>query len=443
MPTVLRIDCYNKEFEIEQSKESGPLTFAIKKHLENKTYKYRWVDDRNIVCIGRGPLAGTNVSKAADAVITVKEPSTKHIGITHLKDFGAAIQRANLDHVVFEKKSDEPLVIGINWDDELNVKFTKIREKQFHTIATKGTRNVNKKLGLFLKGFFKNSPHQIASCGLGAYTGYGSIVSQNATGNAAAGSVLKQAHNIVTLGFGGHEIADSFDELTLNQVYYYNEKLLQNHFPDMEDRKEELLFNNAFITPPKNILNHTKGIDSFGLSCGLLNQRINDKIKNEIMQAGLDSKTMMNLLSGTMKSYNDESIPREELKIKANTTFNYEEYKTNTNYYASEHARVYSKILRMITKREDMGVLFALPYSEMISEIQRFFGKDATKHFLKETKISFKELYNAQTGVSENSNLPRKVFGELAGMKTLRKIDYIDEAINAKRMMEKYNSLSR
>lgn len=440
----ISVDSFNQEYTIHEEDTTGPLSFAIKQHLKLKTYKYAWNSDSTITCFGVHPTASTGVPWNNNLIITTKNPSTKELTPTTLKYSSKLFKKANITNLTIEKKSEEPLIIGLNWDGELKVKFTTINEQSFKKQAEKGTAHIRRMCELFNKGLFHNTPNETFCTGIGSTTSHGSITTESeSTKRGGTGSTLKQAHNIIGITIGGNATEDKINETTLNRIFNEYENSLATSFHSIKGIKKELLFNKKYEKVPQHIIDKSENKGTFGLQLGLLTRTHDKQLMHKIRQQGLDYATTTNILSALAHAYHDDAIPREEFPVIGEIVMNAEEYLNNPYYYAQEHYAFYEKMINYLVHKEHIGAILSQPYSQIISTLSGYYGNAVDKYFIKEQKNQFNTLYNAECGLNENNNMPRAVYDVIAGIKLLKRVNYFDQTIKNKQLIETYNKKSR
>ncbi len=202
----------------------GPIEIGLKIHLEEfESWKYDVFDFKNVLFIGTGPFAGGKIFGTHRLVAVFRSPET--LGL-HVSELGGAAYKfisSGVNGIVILGKSDEPVLIFIEGEKEVKIRFEKISKENLDKIY-KGYGNyfgayalTKWLLDIYYEFFLKNDARSIV-VGPGAWeTRFGTLVSidvnprikdlvigsEDFAGRAGAGSILAQAHNVAGIIVGG------------------------------------------------------------------------------------------------------------------------------------------------------------------------------------------------------------------------------------------------
>ena len=242
---VLFIDVGKLKWEIREYKIPpylGPVDIGVKIHLEEiESWKYDVFSPQNILFLGTGPFAGSKIFGTHRLVAIFRSSESLGLHISEAGGIGYKFIGSGVNGFVIMGKSNIPLLIFVEGEEEPKVKFEKISRENLEKIYEGyanyfGTYALTKwLLDIYHDFFIKNNARAVV-VGPGAWqTGFGSLVSidvnphikdliigsEDFAGRGGAGSILAQAHNVVGIIAGG-KIKPKLPEVILN-IKNFNE----------------------------------------------------------------------------------------------------------------------------------------------------------------------------------------------------------------------------
>ncbi len=122
---VLFVNVGSREYRVEEydaSEVLGPIDLGIKLHLEKyESWKYDVFSENNVVVIGKGLLTGGKLVGVHRLVAVFRSPETKSIHVSAMGGAAYKFMGSGVDAVVIEGKSDKPLILLIEGNEEGNV----------------------------------------------------------------------------------------------------------------------------------------------------------------------------------------------------------------------------------------------------------------------------------------------------------------------------------
>ncbi len=226
---VLFVNSGSREYRIEEFSTPevlGPIDLGIKLHLEKyESWKYDVFSENNVVVIGKGLLTGGKLVGVHRLIAVFRSPETKSIHVSAMGGAAYKFMGAGIDAVVIEGKSEKPLIVFIEGDEEGNVKveFKELSIEELRRIydgyaGKKGVYALTKYLiDNYWDFISRNKARPIVVGPASIDTIEGGIFSldidlnkkdialgaEDSASRGGGGSVLFRAHGVVALVVGG------------------------------------------------------------------------------------------------------------------------------------------------------------------------------------------------------------------------------------------------
>ncbi len=237
----------------------GPISFALRCHRDRyKSFEVEPFNERNVLCFGAGPLAGSRLYGFHRLIFAARSPLWHGFFISSMGGAALPLYHAGVDYVAVEGKSEEYLILAIRGaeDGSIESRFETISEGDlldiFHEYAGKrGSYALQQytydRFNEFYRDGKKYMDFRIIAVGPAALnTNFGGICStvirngqfrvgvDDWAGRGGMGSLMAQAHRTIAITYGGTYNGKTFTEnlKDINVVKKIFEEEFQERYTD-------------------------------------------------------------------------------------------------------------------------------------------------------------------------------------------------------------------
>ncbi|MCK4968676.1 MAG: hypothetical protein KAS12_06475, partial [Candidatus Aenigmarchaeota archaeon] len=228
---ILKLDLNTSDYLLEPLKDFkiiGPIDYAIKKNIEQKTYDNRLYDNKTPFIFGCGPFAGSEIPGTGRLSFFARSPLWHSLFTSNMGGAALSLVAAGIEMVNITGKPKNPVIVSVFFKNEkTSVQIKPILKKNLNLIydGYKGLTGVyaiqKYALDEFANNYAINGRYPLNTRVLGVgpaafvcdFALIGSTVINSKgelelgrddwSGRGGMGSLLAQAHNVVAIVFGG------------------------------------------------------------------------------------------------------------------------------------------------------------------------------------------------------------------------------------------------